>query len=286
MMFQNWRRQNHVDDVEEETTESETAEEVVEETPSPSYMTAQQVQEMMDRQAQLFSQGLQETVERYVPRQRQVEPEEEPIHAPSHEQLKAALEEGDYDTYMKLQAQRENAIYQASVREANKRVRQAEQVGMQFMADTNRQLIKTQVPDYEKYSTEVNQLADSLGLDPVTRTNAVAVEWLTNAVRGKPENIEKEFAARLEAHKRNANSNGVTPDVSGRGRVPAGQHIEQEPTFSASALQALEFSGKHPEDVARSMGYKSWDEYQSVANKVYAQDKSIPKWKRNKGGKR
>lgn len=262
---------------EEEGEETET-------TPS-HYLTAAQVQEMMDRQAEMFTQGLQQTVERYVPQARPQEPVEEPIQAPSHEQLRLAAEEGDWTKYTALQEQREQAVYQASMREVDRRARAMRQEGGAWMAETNRRFVDTKVPDYKKYQKDVDLLAEQLGIDPVSRTDPNVVELLTSTIRGRPENMEKEFAARIEAQKRQANGDGTTSDVASPGRSFGGQHSEQEPVFSHEALRGMDDMGKDRNALAKRMGYNDWAAYETAAAGIYSADKAVPKWRRGKGGR-
>jgi hypothetical protein len=254
---------------------------------SSQYMTAEQVQKMMDGQAQTLMQGFQQTLQQVVPQGKREEDEEKPIEAPSHAQMQAALEEGDFTRYMQMQAQRESAIYQASVRDSRKEINTIRNEGLGWVAQTNKQLVDQSVPDYKKYQKDVDALADQLGIDAVARTNPDVVSLLTSTVRGRPENIEKEFQIREEARKRQANGDGVTSDGgSGRGRVGnAREDRDREPVFSAEAMQALEGAGKSGEDFAKQMGYKDWDEYEKAASTVYTDERAVPKWRRGKGVK-
>lgn len=262
----------------------------VEESTAPvsGVMTAEQVQAMMDRQAQTltegFQQGFRAMAQQLAPQG--TKEEEEPIKAPSHEQLRTALEEGDWDRYTQLAAQRENAIYQASVREADKRVNAFRSEGQQWMEKTNRQIIGTAVPDYKKYQEDVEALAEQLGIDAVSRTSPEVVEMLTSTVRGRPENIEKEFAARLEAQKRQANGDGTTSDVASVGRTLPGERSDRAPVFSQEALRALEVAGRTGDEMAKKIGYESFAEYEKAAVALDNDERVVPKWRRAKGVKR
>jgi hypothetical protein len=39
------------------------------------------------------------------------------------------------------------------------------------------------------------------------------------------------------------------------------------------------------DQMARQMGYESWEAYEKKASDVYDADKSVPKWRRGKGVK-
>lgn len=282
-----WRNsQPSVEDVVEEHETEEEEETPTEETPPPDTSGDDRLQAILDRQAQMFTQGIEQTVSKFVqPPAAAPDPDEEPIQAPTHAQMREAAEEGDWDKYFQLQAQREAAVYEASMREMRKAEKRLRSEGANFMTQTNTHLVKQQVPDFEEYQQDVDNLADQLGLDAVSRRNPQVVDLLMSTVRGRPENIDKIVQARIDAEKRNRNGDGTTSDVTGSGRSvnPGGQN--HEPVFREVDLQAIHQTGKDPNQVARGLGYKDWSEYEKASVALDNDVRSIPKWRRPRGGR-
>lgn len=287
MPFHNWWTKTNQsqsveggDEMPEEEIE-EVEEEEQEETPTSPMMSAEQVQAMMDRQAETLTKGFQQSLQQLTTPQH--EEKEEEIKAPSHAQMKQALEDGDWDAYMKMQEQREAAVYQATQRTLEKGAAALRNEGSQWMTETNKRLLDQQVPDYKKYQKDVDALADQLGINALARTNPEVADLLTSTVRGRPENIEKEIQARIEASKRQANGPGTTSDVSSTGRVPHSGHESNVPVFSNEALQSLVPVGKDKDGFAKMMGYENWAAYEAFTSNLYSEETVVHKWRRPKG---
>lgn len=278
--------QSNEESAEEQTEDQEPEQEVEEKPQAMVNMTTEQLQSLLNQQAEMFTSGLQQTVSQFV-KPVNTEEEEKPLQAPSHEQIAAALaeaqESGDYSKYTQLQQQREGAIYQAGQREVQKEVKRLRTEGSNFIAQTNKQLIKQSVPDFDRYESEVEALASQLGLPQDTWTQPDVVALLTNTVRGRPENIEREFAERMEAQKRQANGTGQTADVGTAGRSLPSRGEEREPILSDEGKRALRSIGKTDDEFAKMMGYPDWATYERVADAVFSDDVVVHKWRKNAG---
>ena len=285
MPFQTWWKSSQTSDVNEDVVDEDQDEEEIPTEPAApaATYTRDDLQTLLDNQAKLFTQGLEQTVSRFVkPVAPDPDPDDEPIQAPTHKQLKEAAEEGDWDKYFALQEQREAAVYQASVRESRKEIKRLRSEGMSFINQTNDYLVKQQVPDFDEYKEDVAALAAQLGLDAATVKNPQVAAMLTSTVRGRPENIEKEVQKRIEAQKRQRNGDGTTSDVSSAGRQVGRGQQDREPVFTSEGLRAIQETGKDPNQVARGMGYKDWASYETAAVAVQSDDRSVPKWRRPK----